>query len=103
MAPNAGSRCCECLVGTHLLNSTIGINMTVRYWRDGNNEVDFVLTSPSTTIRIEVATSPRHARTGFDTIRATFPNAKTLLVGEGGFPLAELLRSSVQTVVDGCL
>jgi uncharacterized protein len=95
MAPDVRGRCYESLVGTHLLNSTIGTTTKVRYWRDGNSEVDFVLTSPSTTIGIEVSTSPRHNRTGLADFHAAFPDAKTLLVGEGGFPLADFLRLDV--------
>jgi Domain of unknown function (DUF4143) len=54
---------CRCLVescvGAHLLNSSYGTNIQVTYWRERDQEVDFVLQQGKTTVSIEVKSGGR--------------------------------------------
>jgi Holliday junction resolvase-like predicted endonuclease len=40
--------------GAHLFNSSLGANITVTYWRQRNQEVDFVLQQGKTLVALEV-------------------------------------------------
>ena len=54
-------RLVESAEGAHILNSTTGTNIEVFYWREGNQEVDFVLRSGRTITAIEVKSSRHRA------------------------------------------
>jgi len=79
-------RCYESLIGSHLRSAIQGTTFSVSWWRDGIDEVDFVLHSPTQTLGIEVSTSASHHRRGLERFRQRFPDARTLLIGEGGIP-----------------
>jgi len=84
-------RLVESSVGAHLLN-TCDNDTQVHYWRDGSDEVDFVLARGRklTAIEVKSATSPGCVR-GLEIFAQRYPTAKTILVGSGGIPLAEFL------------
>lgn len=86
MTSDNRGRCYESLIGSHLRSSIQGTPFSLSWWRDGNDEIDFVLHSPTQTLGIEVSTSPSHHRKGLFRFRERFPDARTLLVGEGGLP-----------------
>lgn len=62
--------------------------------------VDYVLHSPSQTIAIEVSTPPVHHRRGLDAFAQRFPDAKTLMVGEGGVPFDVFLNMSISDICE---
>ena len=84
-------RLVESSVGAHLLN-TCDNDTQVHYWRDGSDEVDFVLTRGRKLAAIEVKSSAKTGRVrGLEIFAQRNPSAKTILVGAGGIPLAEFL------------
>ena len=87
-------RVVESAVGAHLLN-TAGSNVRVCYWRDGINEVDFVLQRGPRTVAIEVKSGAAHRRSrGMDAFVKRFRPNRKVLVGDDGIPLNEFLMSS---------
>jgi predicted AAA+ superfamily ATPase len=99
MTPTDRGRCYESMVGGHLRSSLPGANGELSWWRDGTDEVDFVITSPTATVAIEVSTSAAHHRKGLETFRSTYPNSKTILVGEGGIPFDIFLTMSINDLM----
>lgn len=84
-------RLVESSVGAHLLN-TCDNDTNVHYWRDGSDEVDFVLTRGRKLTAIEVKSSVNPGRIrGLKLFAERNPSARTILVGAGGIPLAEFL------------
>jgi predicted AAA+ superfamily ATPase len=93
-------RLVESAVGAHLLNSCDN-DTQVHYWRDGSDEVDFVLTRGRKLTAIEVKSSPNPRRVrGLGVFSERNPTAKTILVGAGGIPLAEFLSHSTDHWLD---
>lgn len=84
-------RVVESAVGAHLINSIQDSNSSVWYWREGNDEVDFVVQKVRTLIALEVKSGAGIRRTGLDRFHKLYPSAKTLLIGEGGIPWQEFL------------
>ena len=84
-------RLVESSIGAHLLNSCDN-DTNVHYWRDGSDEVDFVLTRGRKLTAIEVKSSanPRPVR-GLGVFAQRNPSARTILVGTGGVSLAEFM------------
>ena len=89
-------RIVECAVGAHLVNTaTPGIE--VQYWREGHNEVDFVLRGGPRIVGIEVKSGGTLRRTrGTDAFRAKHSVDHCLVVGGGGVPLDEFLSEPAE-------
>lgn len=84
-------RMVESAVGAHLCN-TATPECEVYYWRDGINEVDFVLERGARLVAIEVKSGAAPGKLpGMDAFVRGFGACRQLLVGEGGIPLAEFL------------
>ena len=84
-------RLVESAVGAHLVN-TATPSITVKYWRDGNHEVDFVLQRGPHTVGVEVKSgqSPASYR-GLMEFERRFQPRATVIVGDSGVPLHEFL------------
>ncbi len=84
-------RLVESSIGAHLLN-TCDNDTRVHYWRDGSDEVDFVLTRGRKLTAIEVKSSAKARPVrGLDLFAQRNSSAKTILVGTGGISLAEFM------------
>jgi len=84
-------RVVESVVGAHLHN-TAAPDCRLHYWRDGTDEVDFVLERGQRLVAIEVKSGavPAQLR-GLATFEREFGACRHLLIGDGGIPLAEFL------------
>ncbi|MDD2761920.1 MAG: ATP-binding protein [Methylomonas sp.] len=84
-------RLVESSVGAHLLN-TVDEDTKLYYWREGNQEVDFVLAKGKKLTAIEVKSASKLVLSaGLQIFGEKYPHAKKILVGTGGVPLAEFL------------
>lgn len=90
---DAWGRLVESCVGAHLLNTSLGSGIEVTYWRDRNQEVDFVLHQGRTTVAIEVKSGGRkQSLPGMEAFAKQFKPKRQLLVGGQGIPLEEFLE-----------
>ncbi len=79
-------RLVESAVGAHLLN-TSGSGARVHYWREGDDEVDFVIQAGLRTVAVEVKTGPRARPTaGMRRFAERYQPYRSLLVTETGEP-----------------
>ena len=84
-------RLVESAVGAHLFN-TATPDISLHYWREGSQEVDFVLQRGLQLIPIEVKSSSKtRSLRGRDAFDQRFSPRRSLLVVEGGIPLDEFL------------
>ncbi len=84
-------RLVESTVGAHLIN-TASEDCEIHYWRESPHEVDFVLTNGRKILAIEVKSGAKFATPkGLEVFAGKFKEARTMIVGEGGVPLAEFL------------
>jgi hypothetical protein len=89
---DAWGRLVESCVGAHLCNSSFGTNISVAYWRELNQEVDFVLQRGRTTVAIEVKSGGRRqSLPDLAAFARQFKPSRQLLVGGQGIPLEEFL------------
>lgn len=84
----------ESAVGAHLLNGAADGEYQVYYWRDGNDEMDFVLVRGEEVLGLEVKSGRRTAGNGMAAFKRRFPTAKTLVIGTGGLALDLFFRTS---------
>ncbi len=84
-------RLVESSVGAHLLNAA-STRTEVKYWRDRNFEVDFVLERGFNLVGIEVKSGQALAPTrGLSEFERRFQPKNTIVVGDAGVPLHEFL------------
>jgi uncharacterized protein len=85
-------RVVESCAGAHLMNTSFGTGIEVSYWRERNQEVDFVLRQGKTTVAIEVKSGRRRETpAGMEAFSKQFNPKRKLLVGGSGISLAEFL------------
>lgn len=84
-------RLVESAVGAHLLN-TAPPGMEITYWRERNQEVDFVLRQGERLLPIEVKSGRnKGALSGLRSFTESFKTGGSLLVGTGGVTLEKFL------------
>ncbi|WP_297904332.1 ATP-binding protein [Metallibacterium sp.] len=90
--PEFWGRLVESAVGAHLANAAAGGGIALYYWRERNQEVDFVVTAGRRLIAIEAKSGrapTRHA--GSAAFAAAFKPRRSLLVGGDGIALEDFL------------
>lgn len=90
--PKLWGRLVESSVGAHLLNHSVSERYNLHYWREGNNEVDFILEKGGKVIGLEVKSGTNADNEGMGIFNEKFHPDKMLLVGTGGIPYAEFLK-----------
>jgi predicted AAA+ superfamily ATPase len=92
MNPKLWGRLVESSVGAHLLNYSVSERYNLHYWREGNNEVDFILEKGNKLIGLEVKSGVSSDNAGMGIFNEKFHPDKMLLVGTGGIPYKEFLK-----------
>jgi predicted AAA+ superfamily ATPase len=87
-------RLVENAVGAHLLKHLPFADMQVRYWRKGDHEVDFVLSSGSRLVALEVKSGRARSRQGLNAFVKLWPKARLVVLGEGGLGLKEFFEGN---------
>lgn len=99
-SPVDWGRLVEVAVGAHLVNSASLEGVEVYYWRDGNNEVDFVLRRGNAITAIEVKSGLRHTGSrGLAAFKTLYPAAKTLVIGPAGIALDDFFEMPLLKLV----
>ncbi len=83
--PVQWGRIVESAVGAHLVNYARQEGFKLYYWREGNDEVDFVLEHRGRTVAIEVKSGAKYGNlNGMNAFKKQFEPDKLLLVGATG-------------------
>ena len=64
---------------------------SVSWWREGNSEVDFVVSDKQSVLAIEVKSGPVKSTGGLTDFVLRYPNARTLVVGSRGCGIEDFL------------
>jgi predicted AAA+ superfamily ATPase len=83
----------ENAVGAHLLNHLQGLAYEVAYWRQGNDEVDFVVRAGDALWAVEVKSGRPAKCPGIAAFRRRHPEARPMIVGAGGLPVDEFFAT----------
>jgi predicted AAA+ superfamily ATPase len=68
----------------------------VYYWREGKDEVDFVLVKDSKVVAIEVKSNHEKDTSGLHIFQEKFHPFRSVLVGEEGLPVETFLKSDLR-------
>ncbi len=90
--PVLWGRMVESAVGSHLLNHSKEEGFNVYYWRQGNDEVDFIIVSQGRAIALEVKSAFSLKVSGMKAFTGSFHPEKSYLIGSEGIRWQEFLR-----------
>lgn len=89
--PAIWGRLVESAVGAHLLNQAVSGDFTLSYWREGNDEVDFVIEQKQL-IGIEVKSGATENTSGMAAFKKKIHPDKILLIGNTGLTWKAFLQ-----------
>lgn len=89
--PDLLGRMVESSIGAHLLNHSLTQGYKLYYWRDRNDEVDYVLEKKGDIIGLEVTVGETHKRHGMQAFQNRYQPKKVLMVGKSGIPWHDFL------------
>ena len=92
MQPVQWGRIVESAIGAHLVNHAFTGGYNVFYWRDGNDEVDFVIEKNGKVLGIEVKSGISGSTKGMANYKTKMRPDKLLLIGKSGLPWEEFLK-----------
>jgi len=90
--PNAWGRIVESAIGTHLVNQAVRQEFTVFYWRDRNDEVDFILERQGKIVAIEVKSSISKNKKGMDAFKKKFSPHKVYFIDNKSLSWSDFLK-----------
>lgn len=96
--PKRWGRWVESAIGAHIINQAYEHNFKVYYWRDGNDEVDFVIVRNGKVIAIEVKSNDEKSTQGLTKFENLFHPYRSILVGPSAFPIETFLQTSLDTL-----
>jgi len=86
----------ESAVGAHIMNCAYTGRFDVYYWREGKDEVDYVLVKNSKIVAVEVKSNHDKDTSGLHTFSELYHPHRSVLVGEGGIPVETFLLSDLK-------
>lgn len=89
----------ESTVGTHLLNHADILGYSLYYWRNRDDEVDFVVEKGHRLCAIEVKSGHRTTNEGIGKFRQQFAPQMSFIVGSGGMSIEEFLTLDVKELI----
>ena len=92
LKPELWGRWVEAAIGSHLVNNQLSEGYKVYYWRQRNDEIDFVLEKKGKVIGLEVKSGSIQKAPGMQAFKKEFNPDKILMVGNSGIPWKEFLK-----------
>ena len=90
----------ESAVGAYLLNQADEYDYKLYYWREREDEVDFIIEYNKRCIAIEVKSGKRTSNNGLAIFREKFQPVQSFVVGSGGVPIEEFLTWNMGNLLE---
>ena len=82
-------------IGTYIVSQAFLHRIEVFYWRDRDNEVDYVLRKNGSLVAIEVKSNDTKRAKGLSAFREQFHPKNSFIVGEGGISDRDFLSMNL--------
>jgi hypothetical protein len=93
--PKIWGRYVESAIGAHLVNQAAAADCHVYYWRNRDDEVDFVVERHGRLVAIEVKSGRRTSNAGLPRFAREFSPRRSVVVGSGGLSAEEFLTAPI--------
>jgi predicted AAA+ superfamily ATPase len=91
----AWGRIFESGIGAYLVSQAFVHRFEVYYWREKNDEVDFVLRKKGSLVALEVKSNATNHTVGLEKFKAIFSPKEALIIGDGGISAEEFLTMDI--------
>lgn len=91
----------ESAIGAYIISEAFVHRFEVYYWRDGNNEVDFVIKKNQKFVAIEVKSNGESYTTGLERFNRLFKPTTSIIVGENGIKPEIFLGMDLRLLFEG--
>ena len=85
----------ESAIGAYLVSQSFVHRFEVYYWRERNDEVDFILHRKGTLVAIEVKSNAEKTTQGLEKFKQLFKPKVSFIVGEGGISVEEFFSMDI--------
>lgn len=92
----AWGRIFESGIGAYLVSQAFIHHFEVFYWRERNDEVDFILRKKGSVVAIEVKSNAEKRTEGLDKFRQLFNPTASFIVGDGGIDAEDFLSMDIR-------
>ena len=82
-------------IGAYLVSQAFINRFDVYYWRERNDEVDFILHKKGTLIAIEVKSNAEKRTTGLNKFKQLYNPKTSFIVGDGGISVEDFLMMDI--------
>lgn len=83
-------------IGAYLVSQAFIHRFEVFYWRERNDEVDFILRKKGSVVAIEVKSNAEKRTEGLDKFRQLFNSQSSFIVGDGGIGVENFLSMDIR-------
>lgn len=97
--PSIWGRWVESAVGTHLISNADELGCDLYYWREKNDEVDYIVKGGEKCIAIEVKSGRRGMNSGLPKFIEAFKPTKSFVVGSHGVKLEDFLSCNIEDLI----
>ena len=89
-------RIIESCIGAYLVSQSFVHRFEVFYWRERDDEVDFILRKKGSVIAIEVKSNAEKKTAGLEKFKQLFQPKKAFIVGDGGISIEDFLSMDIR-------
>ena len=89
-------RIVESCMGAYLVSQAFVHRFEVFYWRERDDEVDFILRKKGSVIAIEVKSNAEKKTAGLEKFKQLFQPKKAFIVGDGGISIEDFLSMDIR-------
>ena len=89
-------RIVESCIGAYLVSQAFVHRFEVFYWRERDDEVDFILRKKGSVIAIEVKSNAEKKTAGLEKFKQLFQPKKAFIVGDGGISIEDFLTMDIR-------
>lgn len=86
----------ESAIGAYILNEAFSKRFEVFYWRERNDEVDFIIRKNGVAVAIEVKSNAEKNTSGLEKFRQLYSTRYSFIVGSGGMKTEEFLSLNLK-------
>ena len=97
--PMLWGRWVESAVGTYLLDFAEDNDCQLYYWRERNDEVDYILVSQGEALALEVKSGKRGMNSGLPAFTKKYHPRQSIVIGTDGIPLEEFFTADLRALL----
>lgn len=89
-------RIVESCIGAYLVSQAFVHRFEIFYWRERDDEVDFILRKKGSVVAIEVKNNAEKKTVGLEKFKQLFQPSKAFIVGDGGISIEDFLSMDIR-------